>query len=119
MTVAAAGTKATRPRQRTIVCWDRAGRDAELLDELDRFQARSRGARLKYLARLGLLVEARGAHLEGRRPDGRLVLPAHVVPPLSPAEFIPAPGAPSAVSAASGDTGGAGLDELLASMEEV
>ncbi|KZC39855.1 hypothetical protein RHOFW510R12_01015 [Rhodanobacter sp. FW510-R12] len=119
MTMARTVVKELRPRPRTIVYWDRDGRDGELLNELDRFQARSRGARLKYLARLGLLVEARGAHLEGRRPDGQLVLPTHVAPPPSPGAGAPLSGAFPRVPAVPEDTGGAGLDELLASMEEV
>lgn len=119
MTMARTVPKELRPRPRTIVYWDRDGRDGELLDELDRFQARSRGARLKYLARLGLLVEARGAHLEGRRPDGQLVLPAQVAPPAAPAGLLQVANGNAGVAAGQADTAGAGLDELLAAMEEV
>ncbi|KZC32648.1 hypothetical protein RhoFW510R10_12095 [Rhodanobacter sp. FW510-R10] len=107
-------------RPRTIVYWDRDGRDGELVGELDRFQARSRGARLKYLARLGLLVEAKGGFLEGRRLDGALVLPSH-------GGYAPAPplqrgleGTPEPVESANlDDLAGSGLDGLLAAMEEV
>lgn len=119
MTMARTVPKEQRSRPRMIVCWDRDGRDSELLDELDRFRARSRGARLKYLARLGLLVEARGAHLEGRRPDGQLVLPAQLGLSSVPATLASSLGGNSDVSAGPADAAGAGLDELLAAMEEV
>lgn len=104
-----------------IVYWDRDGRDGELVEDLDRFQARSRGARVKYLARMGLLVEAKGGFLEGRRLDGALVLP-------SQAGYLPAPHAltlaigqaPEATPPAAMDDGaGAGLDGLMAAMEEI
>lgn len=114
--------KVPRVRPRTIVYWDRDGRDGELVDDLDRFQARSRGARLKYLARLGLLVEAKGGFLEGRRLDGALVLPPQGgYLPASHALTLAAIVQPPEVAAtgALDDGAGAGLDGLMAAMEEV
>lgn len=62
---------------RIIVRWDPTGiADQDLLSDLGNFKARARGKRMKYLARLGLLLEAQGALLEGRKESGRLVLPA-------------------------------------------
>ncbi|UJJ60591.1 hypothetical protein [Rhodanobacter denitrificans] len=118
--MARAPGKAARARPRTIVYWDRDGRDGELLGELDRYQSRSRGARLKYLARLGLLVEAKGGFLEGRRLDGALVLPLPGGYPPTPTTQRelgepPEPVEPGGVD----DLAGAGLDGLLAAMEEV
>lgn len=60
---------------RMIVTW-KTGRDRELLADLSRFAARRRGARLRYLARLGALAEKCGLHLEGMAYDGPIVMPA-------------------------------------------
>lgn len=60
--------------KRMIVTW-RSNRDGELLADLSRFTARGRGARLRYLARLGALSEKCGFHLEGLDYQGALVFP--------------------------------------------
>ena len=67
---------AGKTTERTVIRW-RPQRDRELLDNLDQYTARQRGHRLRYLARLGLLVEADGASLAGRDYAGNLVRPAH------------------------------------------
>ncbi len=118
-----ASRRATQPRARTIVQWDKA-RDGDLVSDLDRFQARGRGARLKYLARLGLLVEAKGALLEGRSPYGALILPVWDAPHDGTIRLAPRPEAIVARdewghSTGGGQNGGKGLDALLDSMEEV
>lgn len=103
--------KAKAPaRERTILQWDRAAQaDQDLVQELRKYQARSRGSRLKYLARLGLLAESQGALLEGRTASGRLILP------VTNAAQMPAPHLP--ILAAAPELGSS-LDALLDGMEE-
>lgn len=103
--------KAKAPaRERTILQWNRAAQaDRDLVQELRKYQARSRGSRLKYLARLGLLAESQGALLEGRTASGRLILP------VSTAAQMPAPN-PPVIAAAPEMT--SSLDALLDGMQE-
>jgi hypothetical protein len=113
MTMGTATTaKAKAPaRERTILQWDRAAQaDRDLVQELRKYQARSRGSRLKYLARLGLLAESQGALLEGRTASGRLILPVTAVAPMPTAHIPVTTGAPEL---------GLSLDAMLDGMEEL
>lgn len=132
-TLAAAEGKRARPRAKTtrdpdgytpriIVRWDpEAVADQDLLSDLGNFKARARGKRMKYLARLGLLLEAQGALLEGRKESGRLVLPAVMAASVSFAAALPLQPASDRLSPETpeprGDQG-SGLDGMLEQIEE-
>jgi hypothetical protein len=107
---------------RIIVRWDpEAVADQDLLSDLGNFKARARGKRMKYLARLGLLLEAQGALLEGRKESGRLVLPAVMASAGSAMAALPSEPASDRLSVVApelrGDQG-AGLDGMLGQLEE-
>lgn len=61
-----------------MILWWKVPQDLPLLDDLNRFRARARGKRLRYLARLGQRAEALGLSLEGQCSTGELRLPINV-----------------------------------------
>lgn len=98
---------------RLILKW-KLPQDNPLLEDLKRFRARSRGRRMRYLARLGQHAESMGLSLEGQSATGELRLPtAFVVPPIaSPTAALPPPAAEEAPASAPYDS--ASMDALVA-----
>jgi len=65
---------------RLILKW-KLPQDNPLLEDLKRFRARSRGRRMRYLARLGQHAESMGMSLEGQSANGELPSPVNSSPP--------------------------------------
>ncbi|MEY2161449.1 hypothetical protein [Rhodanobacter sp. FW106-PBR-LB-2-11] len=66
---------------RLILKW-KLPQDSALLEDLNRFRARSRGRRMRYLARLGQHAESMGLSLEGQSANGDLRLPTAFAGPV-------------------------------------
>ena len=104
-------------RKRTTIDWEE--RDAPLVVDLGRFQARARGKRLKDLAMLGLIAEANGIRLDPARSGlagvGGLTSSLQAVATQTDAANDAEPGAAKAPAMSSKQQGG--VDRLLGNFD--
>ena len=98
---------------RLILKW-KLPQDNPLLEDLKRFRARSRGRRMRYLARLGQHAESMGMSLEGQSANGELRLPTAFAGQLFAASPVALPLAVSDESPALAPYDSASVDALVA-----